>query len=237
MSNITIIQADAQTWLKETSLTSTRYDCIITDPPWWTLDKWRSIGTTTRLGGHRDPSKRREDMWFPTLGQPQMRDIFHNLIQLMSKNSHAYIFADQQAMPIILTWARESEPTGAVSYSKPLVWDKIDAGMGYHWRSRAEYIIMLERGKRRLHNLSLPDVLSFKRVQGNHYPTEKPLALVETLLLNSTSEGEHLLDCFCGSGVVGEACLRHNRHATLLDINPEAIRCTKERLANVPISS
>lgn len=25
-------------------------DLVITDPPYWTLNKWREVGTTTRLG-------------------------------------------------------------------------------------------------------------------------------------------------------------------------------------------
>ncbi len=28
-------------------------DMVFTDPPYWTLNKWRNVGTTTRLGGKR----------------------------------------------------------------------------------------------------------------------------------------------------------------------------------------
>lgn len=102
--------------------------------------------------------------------------------------------------------------------------------MGYHWRARHEYIVMLEKGKRRLNNLSLPDVLAFKRVQGNHYPTEKPIGLIETLLLNSTNKDELVIDPFCGSGVVGVAAQMHGRNAIILDKSDKAIDLSKQRI-------
>lgn len=70
----TIIQADARQWLQEATLCPARYSCIITDPPYWTLDKWRNVGTTTRLGGHHDPEKRDESKWFPTIDREDLYD-------------------------------------------------------------------------------------------------------------------------------------------------------------------
>jgi site-specific DNA-methyltransferase (adenine-specific) len=39
-------------------------DVIVTDPPYWTLDKWRKMGTTTRLGGNRVEANQRPEMFF-----------------------------------------------------------------------------------------------------------------------------------------------------------------------------
>ena len=63
---------------------------------------------------------------------------------------------------------------------KPIVWDKVTMGMGYHYRARYEFVLFFEKGKRRLNDLSVPDVLGFKRVR-NGYPAEKPLELIQTL--------------------------------------------------------
>jgi site-specific DNA-methyltransferase (adenine-specific) len=233
--NIVIIQADARQWMEDlrTSDLCGNIDCVITDPPYWTLNKWRNVGTTTRLGGHRDADKQDGDKWFETIDQNDLWDFVCALYDVMAKNSHAYIMCDHEVMPIILNWARESDCLN-FRYSKPLVWNKIDAGMGYHWRARHEYIVMLEKGRRKLNNLSLSDVLSFKRVQGkNNYPTEKPLALIETLLLNSTNEGETVLDPFCGSGVVGEAAKRNNRNAILVDVSERAVEWTRRRIDSI----
>ncbi len=46
----------------------------------------------------------------------------------------------------------------------------------------------------------------------------KPPSLIERLILNHTTEGDHILDPFAGSGVVGEVGRRLNRKVTLIDI-------------------
>lgn len=45
---------------------------------------------------------------------------------------------------------------------------------------------------------------------GKH-PTQKPLALLERIILASTNEGDLILDPFMGSGTTGVAALKHNR--------------------------
>ena len=45
--------------------------------------------------------------------------------------------------------------------------------MGYHYRSRYEFILFFEKGKRRLNDLGIADIIEAPRVHGG-YPTEKP---------------------------------------------------------------
>lgn len=44
------------------------------------------------------------------------------------------------------------------------------------------------------------------------HPTVKPLSILENLVVNSSQEGEVVLDCFMGSGSTGVACLNTNRN-------------------------
>lgn len=226
---IEIIQVNALEWLEDAAINKPeRFDCIITDPPYWTLNKWRNIGTTTRLGGHKDKEKQDDSKWFDTIDREELWEVLIAFDNILKNNSHAYIMCDHEVMSIILGWVRESGEL-SFNYSKPLIWDKINPGMGYHWRATHEYIIMLEKGKLKLNNLGSSDILRHKRVT-NGYPTEKPLSLIEELLLNSTKEGDWVLDPFCGSGVVGEACQKHNRNCVLIDSSGIAINISKERL-------
>ena len=227
--SVEIIHADAIAWLEnEANLRPERFDCIITDPPYWTLDKWRNIGTTTRLGGHKDKEKQDNSKWFDTIDQDDLWNILMSFDQIIKNNSHTYIMCDHEVLNILLGYVRESGEL-CFTYSKPLIWDKINLGMGYHWRATHEYIVMLVKGKLRLNNLGASDILRHKRVV-NGYPTEKPLALIEELLLNSTKEGDWVLDPFCGSGVVGIACQKHNRNCILLDSSEKAIQISMQRL-------
>lgn len=64
--------------------------------------------------------------------------------------------------------------------------------------------LLLREGRRPGNRRNLPDVLSAPRVVCG-YPTEKPVALLRTLILQSSQRGELVLDPFCGSGSTGRA--------------------------------
>lgn len=69
-----------------------------------------------------------------------------------------------------------------------------------------------------------------RREQTGH-PAQKPLAVIEPLVLMSTREGDAVLDPMCGSGTTGEVCLKLNRRAVLCDNSEEYLSVTKTRLA------
>jgi site-specific DNA-methyltransferase (adenine-specific) len=62
------------------------------------------------------------------------------------------------------------------------------------------------------------------------YPTQKPLKLLERIILVHSNPGETVLDFFAGSGTTGEAAARHGRGFVLIDQSPEAIKVMKKRL-------
>ena len=63
------------------------------------------------------------------------------------------------------------------------------------------------------------------------HPTQKPEALFERIILASSNEGDTVLDPFVGSGTSLRVCQQANRNAVGIDINPEYIAMTNERLA------
>jgi site-specific DNA-methyltransferase (adenine-specific) len=101
--------------------------------------------------------------------------------------------------------------------------------MGYHYRARYELILFFEKGKRRLNDLGIPDVLSVPRVRAG-YPAEKPVALLETLIAQSSRPGELVVDPFMGSGSCGVAALGSGRSFAGNDIASEAVALTRQRL-------
>lgn len=227
---IEIIEAEAVYWLEqEAQERPEQFDLIVTDPPYWTLDKWRNIGTTTRLGGHRNKDQQDGDKWFDTIDKAQLYSVMMSFDNLLKRNGHLYIFCDEEVSDILKNWFYSGNL--CFDYCKRLIWDKVDGGMGYHWRATYEFIMMFEKGKRRLNNLGWKDVLHHKRVQSKgHYPTEKPYSLIQELVLNSSNEGERVLDPFCGSGVVGDVCLQNKRFATLVDKSPRAMEWSIKRI-------
>jgi methylase of polypeptide subunit release factors len=62
------------------------------------------------------------------------------------------------------------------------------------------------------------------------YPTQKPEALLERLILALTDPGDLILDPYLGSGTTLAAAKRLGRKAIGIDRNQDAIRVAKERV-------
>jgi site-specific DNA-methyltransferase (adenine-specific) len=93
-------------------------------------------------------------------------------------------------------------------------------------------VVFLEKGKRRLANLAIPDVLEFPRVSGG-YPTEKPVELCEVLVQQSTVEDEIVVDPFMGSAAAGVASVRNGRRFIGCDVQGASMELAAKRLTEV----
>ena len=203
-----IHQGDAVEWLREQPTES--IDLLITDPPYESLERYRAIGTTTRL----KHSKASSNDWFAIFPNARFSELFAELYRVLRRNRHAYLFCDHQTLGV----AQAAGVAAGFKFWKPLVWDKKKIGMGYHYRCRYEFILFFEKGKRRLADLSVPDVLEVPRVI-NGYPTEKPVTLLETLVRQSSSPGELVADPFMGSASTGVAALNLGRRFVGCDVS------------------
>lgn len=61
------------------------------------------------------------------------------------------------------------------------------------------------------------------------FPTQKPLALLERLVLAASNEGDIILDPFNGSGTTGVVSIRHNRSYIGIDIESEYLDLSIKR--------
>ncbi|HCH2845181.1 TPA: site-specific DNA-methyltransferase [Vibrio parahaemolyticus] len=206
-----VFKEDAVEWLS--TLADASVDLVITDPPYESLEKHRKIGTTTRL----KVSKASSNQWFQIFPNERFESLLQEVYRALKKNSHFYLFCDQETMFVIKPIA---EKVG-FKFWKPIVWDKVTIGMGYHYRARHEYILFFEKGKRKLNDLGVPDILQSKRVYRG-YPTEKPVDLLEVLISQSSTEGELVMDPFFGSGSTLVAAKKLNRNYIGCDISDAA---------------
>jgi len=220
--NFELSNEDAISWLK--SKDNNSINLLITDPPYESLEKHRKIGTTTRLKN----SKSSSNQWFEIFPNSRFEELFKEAYRVLDKNSHFYLFCDQETAFIAKPIAEEA----GFKFWKPIIWDKMAIGMGYHYRARYEFILFFEKGKRKLKDLSIPDVLQEKRIWRG-YPTEKPINLAKILIKQSSEEGEIVADPFCGAGFVGCASTELNRNFKGNDLSNEAIKITQERLEKI----
>ena len=214
-----LCQRDAVEWLR--ALPDGSVDLVITDPPYESLEKHRAIGTTTRL----KHSKASSNDWFEIFPNARFESLFREVWRVLRRDRHFYLFCDAETMFV----AKPIAEAVGFKFWKPLVWDKVAIGMGYHYRARCEFVLFFEKGKRKLNDLGVPDVLEAARVHGG-YPAEKPVAVSEVLVTQSTEAGEIVADPFAGSGSVGLASVRHARHFWGNDLCKEAIEIAQARL-------
>jgi site-specific DNA-methyltransferase (adenine-specific) len=205
--------ADATTWLA--SLPAGDANLVVTDPAYESLEKHRAVGTTTRL------TKR----WFPIFKNERYDDLFALLHRALAKDSHCYVFSDHETMPFMVA----SGAKAGFKFWKPLVWDKCKIGMGYHYRAQYEFILFFEKGKRKLNDLGIGDVIREPRIR-TVFPTEKPTRVSSVLINQSTLPGEHVIDPFLGSGSSGVAALVNRRSYAGCDIDTKTVTEARARL-------
>jgi site-specific DNA-methyltransferase (adenine-specific) len=211
--------ADAVTWLRGQPAAS--IDLLVTDPAYESLEKHRAVGTTTRL----KHSKASSNDWFRVFPNERFAELFAEVFRVLKPDTHFYLFCDAETMFV----AKPEAERAGFKFWKPLVWDKRTIGMGYHYRARYEFILFFEKGKRRLNDLGIADIINEPRIRGS-YPAEKPVRVSEVLINQSSQPGEVVADPFMGSGSVGVAAVKNGRRFIGTDLNPLAVRHTADRL-------
>lgn len=78
-------------------------------------------------------------------------------------------------------------------------------------------------------NLNVAD----KKLYG--HPTIKPLQIIQNFVINSSVEGDTVLDCFMGSGTTGVACRNLNRNFIGIEIDPKYFEIAQKRLEEVTL--
>jgi len=118
--------------------------------------------------------------------------------------------------------------------------DKLDAEGRIHWPAKAGGMPMLKRYADQQPGVPLQDLwtdisplhnLASERL---NYPTQKPEPLLERIVKASSSEGDLVLDCFCGSGTTSAVAEKLGRRWITCDLGRFAIHTTRKRLLGIP---
>lgn len=228
-----LLLSDAMEGLR--SLSDRSIDLIVTDPPYDTLEKWREIGTTTRL----------TNAWFPVVEPTYFEQFFVECFRILKANTNLFVFCDDDTKYNIDPYIRGA----GFNRRKALIWEKVgqeeevlcpqcrtavttrfkpgSPGMGYPFRSCYEAIYFAQKGKRKIPkgmDRSVRDVLKATQIKSREaYPTQKPVELIEVLLRQSSKPGDIVLDPFAGSGATLLAAHRLERRFLGYDLQQESL--------------
>lgn len=164
---------------------------ILTDPPYGIkMDK--GFDGFDGFGGFGKPIERRHynDIW--DQGRPEMK-YFNEILRIANK---AMIFGGNffsDYLPVGTHW---------------IVWDKLNTMPTF---GDCELIwTNINRKSIKKYRFQYNGLLG-KEVERFH-PTQKPLGLIQKLILDYTNEGDLILDPFSGSGTTAIACINTNRN-------------------------
>ncbi|ATO48393.1 DNA-methyltransferase [Brevibacillus laterosporus] len=156
--------------------------------------------------------------------------------RVLKPGRHIYVFIDWRMYPLLYLWMQR---VGFV-IKNCVIWNKVHMGMGYQYRYQHEFIVFAVKGKskeRRIPNRRITDIWPIPKVAGQRmiHPTEKPVKLMEDIILNSSQEGETVADFFLGSGPTVEAANKLGRKITGFEIDEVYFNLASSRQGLPPL--
>lgn len=210
-------------------------DHVITDPPYeaeaHTLQRrtkqpgWRSIES----GDDRVTAI--ESLDFPPITEAERTAVAAQ----MARVSRRWLLAFCQA-EAVAAW-RSSFLAGGAIWRRACVWIKPDGmpqltgdrpGMGYESLAAAH-----RKGKSRWNGGGKHGVYTVSKnsqVEATGHQTQKPIALMESLIRDFTDPGDIVVDPFAGSGTTGVACIRLGRRFIGWERDAKFYEAAKRRL-------
>lgn len=134
----------------------------------------------------------------------------------------------------IVWYKRNPPPNLACRYfthtSETLLWAARDQKA--RWTFNYQLMKRLNGGKQMKSLWSILPPGKAEKAQGKH-PTQKPLELLERVVVSASNPGDLILDPFCGSGTTGLAATRLGRRFVGIELDPEyADLATRRHLAD-----
>ena len=205
-------------------------DTVLTDPPY-------------SSGGRRENAKSirksmtrsvEDDDWIR--GDAMSTSGFTYMLRLcgiqwrrvLRPGGHALSFIDWRMAPQLCA----ALETADLRQHPILVWDKARLGMGAIFRNQHEFIVHMSAGnptppQRR----DVPNVLRFPSVRDGDHPTEKPDALLQTLLSVVTPWHGIVLDPFAGSGSTLQAARAVGMYSIGIEVDERYCEIAARRLS------
>lgn len=98
------------------------------------------------------------------------------------------------------------------------------------WLSSVECCVFARKSKATFNEHCKSSVWRFATQHGKLHPTQKPLALMERLILASSNPGDTVLDNCMGSGTTGVACVNTGRNFIGIEKDPGYFAIAERRL-------
>lgn len=187
-------------------------DLVVTDPPYFL-----SMGHAGFKGSdfikNSDMLNSNRTMGDLSIAKPFYRQLFQEYRRVLKPGGYFYFFTDWRGYAFYFPILSSELPVRNL-----IVWDK-KSGPGSFYTFAHELIIFGTSAPKLLHksgtNVWRMSAFSSGAAKTNGdkvHPTQKPVELIEKMILDGSEPGGVVLDTFMGSGTTAVACLRTGRN-------------------------
>ena len=200
-------------------------DCIICDPPYLLENQGGGFWSKAEEGNHYTARGTRKGM--DKLGDIKDgigNDVLDEMCRVMKK-INIYIFCSQKQIQQYLAYFVDGKGCNwnLISWHKK---NPIPA-CGNKYLSDTEFILFFREKGVRLYG-SYETKRTFYTTLRNQqeniefgHPTVKPCQIIRNFVINSSQDGDIVLDPFMGSGTTAIACIKERRHFIGFELNKE----------------
>ena len=195
-------------------------DLVVTDSPY-------CIGTT---------SNGQKGSWTDNnLIRPFFDAYFRDLKRVCKEKSELYINTDWRTYPFLYPIMQKY-----FNIKNLIVWDYEWMKAGSHYRFSHEFIIYAIQGDvKRKFSASERDVWRIRPINFTSkeklHNAQKPLELVQKMIVNSSNKGDIILDTFMGSGTTAIACIENNRNYIGFEIDENYYQTALRRIEDLHV--
>ena len=234
MKNIQIFCGDCLELMKD--IPDGSVDLVVTDPPY--------LIENTKAGGKSKLAKSIQNMNDQiennNLTKGFNERILDELVRVMKK-INIYIWCNHKQIPMYLDYFVKEK---GCSFDV-LIWNKSNAMPLFNnkYLTDKEYCLYFRKSAY-CNPQCYQDAktvfyqpINAKDKKKYGHPTIKPLNIIQTLICNSSKEGDTVLDCFMGSGTTGVACVNTGRNFIGIELDPTYFETAKKRLEEAEVKN
>ena len=174
--------------------------------------------------------------------KPIIGDNDESLITRFIKESYR-VLKDDSAMYVFcnsnrIDFFKKEIETAGFKIKNIIVWVKNNWTAGdlkASFGKQYEFIILANKGRAFFNGKRLSDVWEFDRVVGKNqlHQNQKPLELIERMILKHSKPCGLVLDPFMGSGTTGVACVKHGRKFIGYELDKRYFEIAEKRLKDL----
>ena len=226
MKEIELLQGDCLELMQ--SIPNESIDLVITDAP-YRLNKTTGSATSASKAERWKGNIPVADKKAGIMNDIHFSEWLPIVYEKLKKEAHCYIWANDKNICDIQT---EAEKAGFRLHNV-LIWKKNNCTPNRWYMKNCEFVLFLHKGKSfPIANLGDAQLFEINNISGKNkvHPTQKPVELLQRLIVNSSTENGIVLDPFMGSGSTGVACVNTGRRFIGIELDKRYFDIAEKRI-------